>query len=655
MKRALLLGSLGLLAACGASDRPAAAVPDAELLVEVGDRIVAPKLSLDRTRVAYWVPGDSGNVYTLYTANADFSDPSATRFTSSSYGQSLEWSPDGTQIAAGTPTGVVVYDLAAGTAADLYSEGGGLWQVVDWHPDGGALVMVETTQGGVVRAALVDVATRSSRPLVPEETRSHFGTYLPDGRGIVYLVIDQGKNTIWYADSSGGGRRALTTEGMEGWATRFPVSFRASLSPDGSEFLYLSRRTGRSDVFAVPIAGGPARQLTQDIRDDESAYWTPDGRSVVFLSGRGGQSDLWVVPREGGDATRITDSPEEEQVLGWDASGASLIFSMSDRRAGLVVHDLAAGVSRELVPDSARVRGTWLLSPDRRFVAAALEKARGVDDLLVTDLTTGESRTVVAGGGCVCTLAWSPDGRSIAMSSDRGGTLDVWTVDVASGALTQRTNWPSWEDSPVYSADGRSIIFGADQESRLTDLWRFPADSGQPTRLTTAGNFAGPLLRRGTSDVVTTVIRESDGAFAPVRITDAGAIIPLWTDRGTLDPIVVDPSGARLAAVRPLADGTGAVRILSMTGGDAREVLSENAYPLDFSPDGRSLLYRFMAGAAYDLGLLDLQTGERRTVIATPTTSERGAEFGADANTIIVRRERTTTRYLQVKGVAGGR
>ncbi|WP_040922865.1 amidohydrolase family protein [Saccharomonospora xinjiangensis] len=60
--------------------------------------------------------------------------------------------------------------------------------------------------------------------------------------------------------------------------------------------------------------------------------------------------------------------------------------------------------------------------------------------------------------------SWSPDGRTIAFSSDRGGSYDIWTVDVATGELTRRTDGPGQEHTPAWHPGGEDLAYVADTE-----------------------------------------------------------------------------------------------------------------------------------------------------------------------------------------------
>ncbi len=54
---------------------------------------------------------------------------------------------------------------------------------------------------------------------------------------------------------------------------------------------------------------------------------------------------------------------------------------------------------------------------------------------------------------------WSPDGRFIAYSSDRGGKFDIWVQQVSGGAPIQITKGPSANWQPDWSPDGRYIAY----------------------------------------------------------------------------------------------------------------------------------------------------------------------------------------------------
>src|SRR5439155_688133 len=74
---------------------------------------------------------------------------------------------------------------------------------------------------------------------------------------------------------------------------------------------------------------------------------------------------------------------------------------------------------------------------------------------------------------------WSPDGRFLVYTGERGGAFDVYRISVAGGDETRLTNAPGLDDGPEYSPDGRYIYFNSARNGTM-QIWRMRADgSGQ--------------------------------------------------------------------------------------------------------------------------------------------------------------------------------
>jgi dipeptidyl aminopeptidase/acylaminoacyl peptidase len=58
---------------------------------------------------------------------------------------------------------------------------------------------------------------------------------------------------------------------------------------------------------------------------------------------------------------------------------------------------------------------------------------------------------------------WSPDGRFLAYSSDRGGKFDIWVQQVSGGDPVQITKGPGHNLQPAWSPDGRYIAYRSEE------------------------------------------------------------------------------------------------------------------------------------------------------------------------------------------------
>jgi serine/threonine protein kinase len=58
---------------------------------------------------------------------------------------------------------------------------------------------------------------------------------------------------------------------------------------------------------------------------------------------------------------------------------------------------------------------------------------------------------------------WSPDGRFIAYSSDRGGKSDIWVQQISGGDPVQVTKGPGQNWQPDWSPDGKNIVYRSEE------------------------------------------------------------------------------------------------------------------------------------------------------------------------------------------------
>jgi Tol biopolymer transport system component len=70
---------------------------------------------------------------------------------------------------------------------------------------------------------------------------------------------------------------------------------------------------------------------------------------------------------------------------------------------------------------------------------------------------------------------WSPDGKTLAFTGERGGNFDIYTVPVAGGEQTRLTTAEGLDDGPEYSPDGAYIYFNSERTGHM-QIWRMKPD-----------------------------------------------------------------------------------------------------------------------------------------------------------------------------------
>ncbi|WP_213454053.1 S9 family peptidase [Rhizomonospora bruguierae] len=217
---------------------------------------------------------------------------------------------------------------------------------------------------------------------------------------------------------------------------------------------------------------------------------SPDGARVAYSDNASGQFNLVVQDAsEGGAAVRLTDYTESTvRVFAWTPDGTALLFSADTH--GDEFHQVrrvpAGGGEVVTVTDHPRVQHhLGEVSPDGRWVSyGANDRDPAHQDVLVRDLTTGETHRVYAGGGFVFAGPFSPDGKRMTAVVMRSNTDQVvYLCGVADGAEPTRifpldAAAPAKVEPGPWAADGSGFFLLTDAGRDFVGLARYDVPDG---------------------------------------------------------------------------------------------------------------------------------------------------------------------------------
>ncbi len=114
----------------------------------------------------------------------------------------------------------------------------------------------------------------------------------------------------------GGGGSNCGIYRMPSWSGRPFIVHSGSLTlratdSYGGQLLLMSEESGDWEVYVKPVAGGPARNLSNSPGShDGLGTFSPDGELAAFVSNRGGMWAMWVVALDGSGLTRLFELPD---------------------------------------------------------------------------------------------------------------------------------------------------------------------------------------------------------------------------------------------------------------------------------------------------------------------------------------------------------
>jgi TolB protein len=193
-------------------------------------------------------------------------------------------------------------------------------------------------------------------------------------------------------------------------------------------------------------------------------------------------SNLEILDVATGDRSVVYRSPASLQAPNWTRDGGALIynsqgliyrFDLTDRRPAAVNTGFATSNNNDHV-----------LSFDGRTLGISHHSADDHNASIVYTVPVGGGtprRVTVLGPSYL--HGWSPDGKFLVYTGERGGEFDVYRIAVDGGEETRLTTAPGLDDGPEYSPDGAYIYFNSVRSGTM-QLWRMRPDGSAPEQLT---------------------------------------------------------------------------------------------------------------------------------------------------------------------------
>ncbi|MEO8362613.1 MAG: amidohydrolase family protein, partial [Vicinamibacteria bacterium] len=459
-----------------------------------------------------------------------------------------------------------------------------------------------------------------------------------------------------YAMPIGGGEaKNLTTGAMWDMQPRF--------SPDGKLIAFTSDRSGGDNIWIMNRDGSSPKQVTKEtFRLLNQPAWSPDGQYIAarkhFTAGRSlGAGEIWIYHVSGGDGLQVTKKANEQKDVNepvFSKDGKTIYYSL----------DATPGSNFEYNKDPYA----------------------GIYAIRAVNIETGDNEVVTGGPGGAVRPVLSRDGKTLAFARRVRDKEVLMLRDLASGRETQvydgleRDMQEAWAIHGLYPTyawmpDDSAIVIWTGGKIKKLDLktktaTEVPFHVKDTRAITEAVRF--PIEVAPDKMVV------KDLRF--VEVSPAGdkvvfqALGHIWirdlpegkpkrltsqTDHWELYPSF-SRDGKNVVYTTWDDEKLASVRIVSASGGEGKAITTEPGHYAEpaFSPDGATVVYRKGGGGFLRSDLYSANQGIYKVAASGGTPSlivKRGSRphFGKANDRVFFQKFEGDTRTLASIGTDG--
>lgn len=281
------------------------------------------------------------------------------------------------------------------------------------------------------------------------------------------------------------------------------------------------------------------------------------GTRIYFVSDRTGHKEIWSMNYDGSDQKQFTSYRTITTFPVVSSDGTKIAFTTYPMRAAspghpatedqpkIYVHSLETGRKLVYLNQNASMNAASDFMPDNRHLLIYSTASAGISQIFMTDIDGGNFHRVTntrsleveakanpktgadivflsgrggtpqvyrmnidgtdvarltSGEGDCANPAWNPDGQHIAFVWSRGfepGNFNIFIMDVASQELVQLTHGAGRNENPNWAPDGVHLVFSS-KRGRNTQIYTMLADGTGLQQLTTQGNNEKPVWTKGT-------------------------------------------------------------------------------------------------------------------------------------------------------------
>jgi dipeptidyl aminopeptidase/acylaminoacyl peptidase len=249
---------------------------------------------------------------------------------------------------------------------------------------------------------------------------------------------------------------------------------------DGEKSEYLSQIWLSHTDFSEPI------QFTYHEKSSTHPRFSPDGKFLAFISDRVEKPQIWVIRTNGGEAWQFTFEKQGVGSFKWSPNGSKIAFLMKNPK------------TEKEEKDEKEKRDVILVDKNFKYSHLYLKS-------FTTNIDTTNGDRITKGEYDITSFSWNPNGKNIVFSQSLEPTFnsrfvsgDISIVNVNSETVRKLVSWGGNDTSPIFTPNGKTIIFTSDGEKNepigFRDIYKISSNGGIPYKIAETPNRSASII-----------------------------------------------------------------------------------------------------------------------------------------------------------------